>query len=264
MKNLLLLFIFFCLSYSLHAQTRVSKLPDSAANIIYTGSGPGNHVWNINYPLNTTPPNIVAINTKSDYLYFYNYKFNIPSGATINGIILQFIGGGCNSGDYVLDSISLAYNGATIGTFKRDSLSTLGLDSIGRGPNDSCSDLWGATLTPAIINSPSFGIIHHIKAVGTCTYSIHASSLVICYTGGTTSVYNTELVQKTSIYPNPAYDKLIIENAGKGIYIISDLLGKRVLQGTTIDGKTEVDISVLQKGLYIIKTDKLVSRFVKE
>ena len=55
------------------------------------------------------------------------------------------------------------------------------------------------------------------------------------------------------IFPNPAKDKLIIEceNMNQNMIIFYDMVGKEVLCHQ-INGKTEVNISNLQKGIYIV------------
>jgi uncharacterized repeat protein (TIGR01451 family) len=54
------------------------------------------------------------------------------------------------------------------------------------------------------------------------------------------------------VYPNPAKDQVIISSAGNLNYRIIDLKGKQISAGQT---NTVVDVSSLQKGLYILKLE---------
>ncbi|MFH1120468.1 MAG: T9SS type A sorting domain-containing protein [Bacteroidota bacterium] len=72
------------------------------------------------------------------------------------------------------------------------------------------------------------------------------------------------------IYPNPAGDKLTIElsNSAGGSYYISDFNGKKFLQRDIIASITEVDISSLSKGVYIVglqhNQNNAFRRFIKQ
>ena len=70
------------------------------------------------------------------------------------------------------------------------------------------------------------------------------------------------------VYPNPATNNVTIENSQKAIIDILNIQGQTILQQTTHQGKTNIDISSLAKGVYILrlfsneKTE--VTRLVKE
>ncbi|MCL2132175.1 MAG: T9SS type A sorting domain-containing protein [Lentimicrobiaceae bacterium] len=59
-------------------------------------------------------------------------------------------------------------------------------------------------------------------------------------------------ISKIKVYPNPANDNLFIESKGFVTIKIYDMLGKEVLNQNA-DGKTEIDISHLSKGVYNVQ-----------
>lgn len=71
-----------------------------------------------------------------------------------------------------------------------------------------------------------------------------------------------------SIYPNPATYALTIESPKTAIMEILDIQGQTILKKQLQQGQTDIDISGLAKGLYILRlssSDKTeVTRFVKE
>jgi len=63
-------------------------------------------------------------------------------------------------------------------------------------------------------------------------------------------------------YPNPADNFITVDNAEKKI-LIFDVNGKKLLETRGINGKTEVDVSGLSRGFYIITDGKKSAKFVK-
>ncbi|MFY7989537.1 MAG: T9SS type A sorting domain-containing protein [Fluviicola sp.] len=172
MKKLLL--TTFALANLIGASAQLSSIgmPDSAATInVLNGTVP----YMITNPLGNTgngfsnSPAAVLIspnNNISEQLYFYDLDLNIPAGATITGVEVNHIHGGCNSGSYTIDSLYLAYNGAIVSAPQRDSASAFTTNISGNS-----SDLWSANLTPALVNDNSFGIILQSTTTGICTFS---------------------------------------------------------------------------------------------
>ena len=54
------------------------------------------------------------------------------------------------------------------------------------------------------------------------------------------------------MYPNPASDKLIVENAQAGRYVVMNVSGQVVLAGQIVSGQNEINIDNMSNGLYII------------
>ena len=75
-----------------------------------------------------------------------------------------------------------------------------------------------------------------------------------------------------SIYPNPADDHIIIENATSniidGIISIYNIQGQLILQKPILNVMTNIDISMLTKSVYIVKISSeggiVVRKFVKD
>lgn len=114
----------------------------------------------------SVPVTLCMMNCIVNDLYFRDFGINIPSTVSITGIELIHSRGACNSGSFMVDTLFLAYNGAPIGTFKRDTSSISETDTLG-----GSMDLWGAVLTPSMLNDPSFGIIVRSTGSGICTYA---------------------------------------------------------------------------------------------
>lgn len=72
----------------------------------------------------------------------------------------------------------------------------------------------------------------------------------------------------TNIFPNPAFDNIIIENRRQAIIEISDIQGQLIKTITSTNNKTNVDISALNAGVYIIKVSSkdgvVVKKIIKE
>lgn len=92
----------------------------------------------------------------------------------------------------------------------------------------------------------------HSFTVGNC------SSLA---TAKVSSESDTIVSEGYSIYPNPSSSEIYIQNAdSKTAYSVFMLNGSSVLSGTG----NKVDISTLASGLYIIKVNETVLRFIKQ
>lgn len=65
------------------------------------------------------------------------------------------------------------------------------------------------------------------------------------------------------LYPNPANDKLFIENAQDEINLFN-LMGQQVLAQKVVAAKTEIDVSFLVSGIYVVKSRNGVQKFLKE
>lgn len=89
-----------------------------------------------------------------------------------------------------------------------------------------------------------------------------AYSPAFAFTTGVAVGITTEQQNTISIYPNPASTELFVEGLENFEYKIYDRIGKLVLSG--IASETAVDISGLEAGMYLLKTDNGVSRFIVE
>jgi hypothetical protein len=87
----------------------------------------------------------------------------------------------------------------------------------------------------------------------------------------TTGIATNETQDQIMIYPNPATENISIESAsaGKSVTVsICNLQGQVVAQQPMLQTKTDINISSLNKGLYVIKISSLngiaVRKFLKE
>lgn len=97
----------------------------------------------------------VGAGVLTNYVIATGFNANVPAGATITGITAKLTWQGQNAGTGILQNIALYYQGKIIGTIKSPATANAAVsttDSYGSG-----ADLWGAALTPAIVNDPSFG-----------------------------------------------------------------------------------------------------------
>ena len=130
-----------------------------------------------------------------------NFGLSVPSGNTINGVTVTFQAGTVGLFAAEVATIQLVYNGSTIGYPKtinlplKDNQSNIPFGNFTAGsPNDS----WGASLTPAICNSSTFGyqVVFYtnpgliIGILGVRNYTVQVASYVAS-TSGTPTQDNT-------------------------------------------------------------------------
>lgn len=92
-----------------------------------------------------------------NYLKVTNFGFSVPTGATIQGIVVAVQKKKSAGGDDVIDQAVRIVKGGTIGATDRgtaDQWPTPTSDSV---PYGSASDLWGETWTAADVNASTFG-----------------------------------------------------------------------------------------------------------
>ena len=65
------------------------------------------------------------------------------------------------------------------------------------------------------------------------------------------------------LYPNPSNNFIVVKSEEIGDVEIYNLLGEKLLESRKYTLLKEIDISVLPKGLYIIKLGEISSKFVK-
>lgn len=81
-------------------------------------------------------------------------------------------------------------------------------------------------------------------------------------------IYEINLINNISIYPNPTTNCLSVEILQKSLIEILNIQGQTIIQRQLQQGKTDIDISGLAKGVYILRlnSNKMteVTKFVKE
>jgi|GEM_PF-6522100 len=252
--NKLLLLAGLILNVNAFAQNTMTGIPDSVQNVSYPGSSVQ---YNISNPLNHSgtsfinAPVMVCFSCKSDYLYFYDLGLNIPINATITGIEVIHTRGGCNTGAYVIDTLQLVYNGNIVSIPKRDS-TTSGTDTLG-----SLSDTWSAALTPAILNSNSFGLFINSSGSGICTFGQFDVRVIVYYSNTNYSASYTPNDASFNIYPDPSSEAFTISFPGiisEGKLEIFSVFGEKIYSDKIINNsRKEIHLKNISEGAYFVR-----------
>jgi polyhydroxybutyrate depolymerase len=89
------------------------------------------------------------------------------------------------------------------------------------------------------------------------------SGLIGC---ATNSIENTEsLEDEVRVFPNPCDDQLVIESSFQGTqnYALYSILGEHVLTGSIQSGSTNINLSDIPEGLYVLKVRDQSLKVVK-
>lgn len=137
----------------------------------------------------------------SDWLRGSDFGFSVPVDATILGVKLdmrRFEGGGVvsNSLLYLVDE-----NGDNTGDSKHGTNQTWsGLQEVSYG---GATDLWRATLTPAIVNSSNFGARMSVYGSGASSAAVYWYKITVYYTEPpTTTIVAASLITADSARKN--------------------------------------------------------------
>jgi len=73
-------------------------------------------------------------------------------------------------------------------------------------------------------------------------------------------------VKKVSVYPNPAISTLNLKDVSNDVasFTIFRMDGAIVMKSQLVSGKSSIDIASLDGGLYLLKIDNQVVRFIKK
>lgn len=96
----------------------------------------------------------------TDILKTLGYGFSIPSGATINGIMVEIRQKADTTPTELQGSVALYKAGVVAGSGDVTPLLT---DTAATVTLGGASDLWGTTWTPAEINDAGFGVYFHVS-----------------------------------------------------------------------------------------------------
>ena len=139
-------------------QVQISNVPDSnSTSVVQTNASSAQSVNGSVWDLNSGQyrslfnPGTSAL---SDFAAV-NFGFNVPSSATVLGVIISFgtVAQAATTG--TVAQVALWQTGSILGSAKSPGtgIST----SIMTNSYGSAADQWGASLTPAIVNDPTFG-----------------------------------------------------------------------------------------------------------
>jgi len=96
----------------------------------------------------------------------------------------------------------------------------------------------------------------------------HFAYSVRCVQDNNTSITNSVISDETTLYPNPATEKLYLKNNNytNSRIMIFDIQGKQVLSKQR--DSDPIDISGLEKGVYVVKIvcsgNVMITKFIKE
>lgn len=138
-------------------------------------------------------------------------------------------------------------------------LSVNGADSYG----------WNTSETTAtIVVSPTATMVYTVTGTNTitgCSAIATISQQVSECTG--LSAVNTSSA-KLNLYPNPAQGRFVLESDLKGTIIMTNVLGQQVYTGVHAGGKSEINITPFQNGVYLISLESgatiLKQKLIKE
>lgn len=155
--------------------------PSTAENIDKSGGTAWGNLTNL-YTANDSGANIGYTEIPTDWLVGKGFGFSIPSGATIDGIVVEWRLK--RNGIPTFDNGIRIVKGGVIGTTDRSSGSDWPADWEYRTYGSS-SDLWGETWTSSDINSADFGAaLSAIDSVGFIAPGVDHVRITVYYTEG--------------------------------------------------------------------------------
>ena len=147
-------------------QAQISNIPDSNSSDVNQGrvsvSGSGQTVdgtwWEyVQSNWRTTGYATTQPATPLSAFVARNFGFNIPSSATILGAIISFNVYSQSPSTATVGEVALWNSSGQVGTSKTPGTAIPAAPTLLDATYGSAGDTWGASLTPAIVNSPSFG-----------------------------------------------------------------------------------------------------------
>ena len=165
--------------------------PSNGSTFANVSSGTGSYAWT-NTSNAQTSNGIYATSTitsngfDTEYLEATGFNFDIPAGATINGIQVrvdrnQYCTGTCTSSvtDY---SVKLVQGGTIVGNEEASTTSWTTTETT--ADYGGSADMWGVAWTPAQINASNFGFVFSAKrnSGGTRTAEVDYMAMTVYYT----------------------------------------------------------------------------------
>jgi len=191
-KKSLILLLLILIPILVFADTEGPNSPASGAVDTSFGSitwtNPGNITAN-----DTSRATLNAAQSDSYYLKGTDFGFSIPSGATIDGIILEIDKFATYASSIKDVRVRIVKSDGTIGTTDKADTSTFWPTSEAAKTYGSSSDLWGETWTYSDINDVDFGAVLSADCpfceFGPVPASVDNFRITVYYTLGSTSYY---------------------------------------------------------------------------
>ena len=132
----------------------------------------------------------ISAGQKTHYLTATNFGFSVPSGATIDGVVVT-VNKEVSLGTAVDSSVKLIKNGVIGGNDKADTVTDWPASSATNTFYGASSDLWGLSLTSSDVNTSNFGVaIAASNSSGTPDPSIDDIKIKVYYTSHPLIAYN--------------------------------------------------------------------------
>ena len=121
-------------------------------------------------------------NITSHYLKATNFGFSIPTGATINGILVEIERKASSSVRVKDSSVKIVKADSTLGSTNKAYINDLWPNTDAYKSYGSSSDLWDETWTAENINDVDFGVV--LSAINTIstTFSVDHIRITVYYT----------------------------------------------------------------------------------
>lgn len=195
---------------------------------------------------------IAFVNSQGQPMNLNGLKLTLPTNPPANvtipiAVFFQNTGDVLNTGDSL--HMSFFVEGQNVLNFKVTLNKELATDSVSYV---SLQQLTVATSSLKDINTWCFGITEAYRSGVETAYSD-----TLCATFATQSAGVNEITEsETIIYPNPAKDMLKIDNVNNADIYIYNTIGQMVKKFNNVVGNTEINVSDLNNGVYIVRIQK--------
>ncbi len=197
---------------------------------------------------------------RSRYLTAYNFGFNIPQNAVIEGVTIDVIG---------VPDANGAVRDCTI-ALRRDNLNNLyGTNMAGNAPWNvnnpqhtygAPDDLWGLTWTPADVNSPDFGTYIKLQNTSNNFHTVDVDAVFITVNYSLNMEVHSVTSSPQTVTMN--YDALqtalnvtLLSSAPSHI-TITDMMGRVCVQQDAQENTLQLNLTALAPGLYTVVVEQ--------
>ena len=197
---------------------------------------------------------------RSRYLTAYNFGFNIPQNAVIEGVTIDVIG---------VPDANGAVRDCTI-ALRRDNLNNLyGTNMAGNAPWNvnnpqhtygAPDDLWGLTWTPADVNSPDFGTYIKLQNTSNNFHTVDVDAVFITVNYSLNMEVHSVTSSPQTVTMN--YDaqqttlNVTLLSSAPSHITITDMMGRVCVQQDAQENTLQLDLTALAPELYIVVVEQ--------